>query len=170
MMNLSTRFLPLFGLPLIATLFVVGCAQGPSASVAPSAVTAPTAAPVAPPPYDASGTWHNSFVITSMSGEELLSGEGDLTLTQDSDGNLHGVNPEEGTQITMVRRGNGVGQKVTYDISSFEPSSSGCPEVLSGVGQIDVATNTFTARLTGVLEGCQNNKVVLSISATKNGV
>lgn len=169
-MNLSSRLPRLFGLPLIATLFVVGCSQGSSPSIAPSAVTAPTSAPAAPPPYDAGGSWHSRFVITSMSGEELLSGEGDLTFTQDSDGNLHGVNPEEGTQITMVRRGKGVGPKVTYDISSIEPSSSGCPEDLSGVGQIDVATNTFTARLTGVLEGCQNNKVVLSITGTKNGV
>jgi hypothetical protein len=170
MMNLSSRFLPLFGLPLIATLFVVGCSQGSSPSVAPSAVTAPTSVPAAPPPYDAGGPWHASFVITSMSGEELLSGEGDLTFTQDSDGNLHGVNPEEGTQITLLRRGKGLGAKVTYDMSLFEPSSSGCPEDMSGVGQIDVATNTLTASLIGVLEGCQNNKVVLSITATKNGV
>jgi hypothetical protein len=156
MMNLSSRFLPLFGLPLIATLFVVGCSQGSSPSVAPSAVTAPTSVPAAPPPYDAGGPWHASFVITSMS--------------QDSDGNLHGVNPEEGTQITLLRRGKGLGAKVTYDMSLFEPSSSGCPEDMSGVGQIDVATNTLTASLIGVLEGCQNNKVVLSITATKNGV
>lgn len=169
-MNLSSRFLPLFGFPLIFSVFVVGCAQGPSASIAPSAVTAPASAPVAPAPYDASGTWHSSFVITSMSGEELLSGEGDLTLTQDADGNLHGVNPEEGTQTTLLRRGKGLGQTVTYDISSFEPSSSGCPEDLSGTAHIDVSTNTLRARLTGVLEGCQNNQVVLSITATKKGV
>lgn len=155
---------------LIATLFVAGCAQGPSASVAPSALTAPTSAPAAPEPYDASGPWHASFVITSMSGEELLSGEGALTFTQDSDGNLRAVDPEEGTQITLLRRGKGLGPKVTYDISIFEPSSSGCPEDLSGTAQIDVATNTLTARLIGVLEGCQDNKVVLSITGTKNGV
>ena len=157
-----------FAVVLIATSFVVGCAQGPSASVAPSAVTAPTSAPAAPAPYDASGPWDASFVITSISGEELLSGEADITFTQDSDGNLHAVNPEEGTQITLLRRGKGLGPKVTYDISIFEPSSSGCPEDLSGVAQIDVATNTLTARLIGVLEGCDNDTtVVLSITGTK---
>jgi hypothetical protein len=153
-----------------ATLFVGGCAQGPSSSVAPSAVTAPGAAPVAPSAYDASGPWHVSFVITSISGETLLSGEGDLPFTQDASGNLHAVNTEEGTQFTLLRRGQGFGSKVTYAMSVFEPSSTGCPEDLSGVAQIDVATGTLTARLTGVLEGCHGNTVVLSITATKNSV
>ena len=55
-------------------------------------------------------------------------------------------------------------------MSTFEPSSSGCPEELSGHAQIDVATNTLTARLTGVLEGCSGLRVVLKVTATKNGV
>jgi hypothetical protein len=78
---------------------------------------------------------------------------------------------EDGGQFTLLRKGKGFGAKVTYAASTFEPSSSGCPEDMSGVAQIDVATNTLTARLTGVLEGCDDPiQLVLTITATKNGV
>src|SRR4029453_8587728 len=114
--------------------------------------------------------WDFSVIISSISGEVLLTAEGDLTFTQDSDGNLHAVNEEEGTQVTLLRHGKGLGPKITYAASSFEPSSSGCPEDLSGHAQIDVATNTLTARLTGVLEGCSGSRVVNEVTMTKNGV
>jgi hypothetical protein len=172
-MRVSTLSARWFGFSLLLIAGTVGCAQSetgdPASLTAPSAVTPPTSAQGAPTAYDASGTWHVSVVISSHSGEVLLTDEGDNTLTQDADGNLS-ANTEDGGQVTMVRRGKGFGAKVTYDISTTEPSSSGCPEDLTGVGQIDVATNTLTARLTGVLEGCQNNTVVMSITATKTGV
>ena len=176
-MRVSTLPARWFGFSLLVIAGTVGCGQSgtgdPASLTAPSAVTAPTSAQGAPVPYDASGDWLGSFVITTLSGGEVLfSGDGEiLTFTQDSDGNLHAGPLEEGGEFTLVRRGKGFGPKVSYDISWLEPSSSGCPEDLSGVAQIDVATNTLTARLTGVLEGCDNDlTVVMSITATKNGV
>jgi len=164
------RASPTAAVVFVAMFIVAGCAQTPSPTAPSASVTAPASAQVTPVPYDASGTWHVSVVISSISGEVLLTAEGDPTFTADSDGNLRSVNEEEGTQTTLIRRGPGFGPKITYAASSFEPSSSGCPEDLSGIAQIDVATNTLTARLTGVLEGCQNNTVVMSITATKTGV
>jgi hypothetical protein len=149
----------------IAALFVVGCSQSPSPSVA-AGLTAPTSLQAAPASYDASGTWHSRFVFTTMSGEEVLSGEGEVTFTQDLDGNFI-IPTEQDGQTTFLRRGTGFGAKVTYDVSLFEPSSSGCPEDMSGVAQIDVATNTLEARLTGVLEGCSGIQLVLTLTATK---
>jgi hypothetical protein len=102
-----------------------------------------------------------------LSGEEVLSGEGDLTFTQDLNGNLSAPN-EQGGQVTLIRKG--VGPKLTYLASSYEPSSSDCPEDFSGIAQIDTATNTFEARLTGVLEGCSGVKLVMTVTATKSGV
>ena len=159
------------GVVFVATMFVVGCAQSPSPTMASSGVTAPTSAQVAPgASYDGSGPWHFNVVFSSISGEELGRGEGDITFTQDLDGNLHatvldGPADPRPTVVTLTRKG--LGQKITYKMSSLEPHTD-CDEDVSGPAQIDIATDTLTARLTGTQEGCM--RVVWSITATKTGV
>ena len=152
----------------IATLFVVGCAQSPSPTASSSAVTAPTSAQVAPgASYDGSGPWHFSVIFSSISGEELGRDQGVITFTKDVDGNLHATvlddpNDPRPTVVTLTRRG--LGPKITYLMSIFEPHTD-CDVDVSGPAQIDIATNTLTARLTGTEEGCI--RVVYSITATK---
>ena len=65
----------------LATLFVVGCTQSTSSSVAPSAVTAPTSAQAAPgASYDGSGSWHFHATARWQNGA-VFNDEGDATFT-----------------------------------------------------------------------------------------
>ena len=111
---------------VIAMPFVVGCSQmgqstSPTAPSSASSVTpssprsfspSNTIAQVAPgASYDASGSWHVIAIISSMSGEVLLTDEFDDTLTADSDGNLHSVTEVEGSQVTLLRKGKGLGSR-----------------------------------------------------------
>jgi len=152
----------------ISTLFVAGCSQSTPTTVGTFAVTAPTSAQAAPgASYDASGPWHFSVIFSSISGEELGRDQGVITFTQDVDGNLHATvlddpNDPRPTVVTLTRRG--LGPKITYRMSIFEPHTD-CDVDVSGPAQIDIATNTLTARLTGTEEGCI--RVIYSITATK---
>jgi hypothetical protein len=97
-----------------------------------------------------------------------FSDEGDVTFTQDLDGNLHATildSPDDPrpTVITLTRKGRG--PKLAYEMSTFEPHTD-CNEEASGLAQIDIATNTLQAKLSGTLQGCQ--KANWEVTATKN--
>ncbi len=146
---------------LVATLFVVGCTQSTSSSVAPSAVTAPTSAQAAPgASYDGSGSWHFHATARWQNGV-VFNDEGDATFTQDVDGNLHAT--IDNSQITLTRRGSG--RTIAYQMSVFE-SHTGCNTELSGSARINTATNTLQAELAGIEQNCERAQA--SMNATKN--
>src|SRR5207245_1097003 len=114
----------------IALLFAVGCAQSPSPTLA-SGVTAPTSAQSGPgASYDASGSWHFRIHLTSKDGLDVTQ-EGDLTVTQDADGNLHV--PVGASEFTLLRKGSG--PKLAYVMSLFE-SHPRCDTDVSGPAKI----------------------------------
>jgi len=164
--TLSERWCGVFLLLIAGT---VGCAQpgsgGAAALTAPTALGSANAAPGAS--YDGSGSWHFRLQITTKDGVDF-GDEGDLTLTQDLDGNLHAIildGPDDPrpTVITLIRRG--LGPKLAYQMSTFEPHTL-CNEEASGLALIDTATNTLQAKLSGTLQGCE--KANWEINGTKN--
>src|SRR5262245_22183099 len=129
-----------FGFFLLLIAGTVGCAQpgggGGAALTAPTSLGGEHAAPGAS--YDGSGPWHFQVHVTTKDGLDF-SDEGDITFTQDLDGNLHATvldSPDDPrpTVVTLTRRGRG--PKLAYEMSLFEPHTD-CNEEASGLAQID---------------------------------
>src|SRR5262245_494675 len=97
-MNLSTRFVTLFGLPLI-TVFAVSCAQPGALLTAPSSLTgAPAAAAVGPSAsYDATGTWRFVSTLDGEDPETLIT-----DVTQLANGNLQFL--DDDNQLVTLER------------------------------------------------------------------
>src|SRR5262245_8616023 len=128
----------------ITTLFVVGCAQGPSPTVA-SGVTAATSAQLGPgASYDGSGSWH--YIATDRHTGDPIGNPFDVTLTQDSDGNLSGT-VQSLVSLSLTRHGNG--PKITYSLSAFGATTVPCQVDLRGTLQIDTTSNTGNGSLRG---------------------
>jgi hypothetical protein len=147
MMDLSTRFLPLFGLSLI-TVFAVSCAQ-PGAGdgvlpMSPSSLSVGQSAAALGPgaSYDASGPW--SFVLTDVHGN--VDDTFETNVSQDANGNLSFLN-EHGFLITLERLGTGV--IITYRQSQVVPPEGGgdCDIRIQGTARLDTRTNTLTGNL-----------------------
>ena len=161
------------GVLVVGVFGVVGCSQmsmsgdtasptGPSAVLgAKTTVAAAASGPSAGPgaTYNATGLW--SATIT-RDGEHF--GEGVHAFTQDAEGNIVGVgteHPEDpefdpGT-YTFTRLGAGQGARTQYrlTITSPDPPGPDCGRNLSGVAQLNPATNTIEARrVTGTVDNC----------------
>jgi hypothetical protein len=167
-MNLPTRLLPLFGLPLIAVV-AVSCAQpGPGDGVSPaspSALSGPSATAAGPSAgYDAGGTW--CVVNTDAHGnpvdppfEQLFSQDpdtGDLLFT------------DEGQLVRAERLSNGQGKIITYQLSFIANEGGECDLRIKGTILLDTTTNTFTSanlRLTEL--GCSNGRFGAGVIGTK---
>lgn len=152
MMHLSTRFLPLFGLPLI-TVFAVSCAQpGAGYGVLPTSPSSlsvgPSAAALGPgASYNASGMWR--FVTADVHGN--VDDTFDTNVSQDGNGNLSFLD-EDGFPITLERLGTGV--IITYRLS-LTSEEEGCDDVrVQGTARLDTRTNTMTLPIR--LKGCSD--------------
>jgi len=172
-MNLSTRLLPLLGIPLM-TVFAVSCAQsgaGDAASPAsPSALSADASAaplrngasqqPASSPgaSYDASGMWR--FVDTDVHGNDAETF--DTTVSQDANGNLSFLD-EDGNPITLERMGTGV--IITYRVS-FTGEEDGAEIRVQGTARLDTRTNTLTANIL-LKFGRSGEHLIRVVTATK---
>jgi hypothetical protein len=165
MMNLSTRFLPLFGLLLI-TVFAVSCAQsGVGDGIVPTSPSslsvAPSAAALGPgDSYNANGMWH--FVVADVHGnvDETF----DAKVSQDGNGNLSFVEPDGGLLISLERLGTGV--IIAYRLS-FTVDEDDCDILIQGTGRLDTRTNTMTVNLNLRELGCSNEVGHQVVTATK---
>jgi hypothetical protein len=165
-MRVSTPPARWFSFFLLLIAGTIGCAA-PGTGV-PASPTAPTLASGATnlgpgASYDGSGLWHANITQRNLTTNEVLTFEFDIAFTQDTDGNLHAS--DDGTVATLTRRGSGL--RIAYDMSVFESHPS-CNTQMSGSAQIDTATNTLTAKLSGLNndgQGCFRAQA--SLTATK---
>jgi hypothetical protein len=167
MINLSTRLLLLFGLPLIA-VFGVSCAQpGTAAPTSPSLLSArPSATAVGPSAgYDASGTWciANTDAHGNLDGERFQ-----RVITQDpATGDLL-LTDEDGSPVRLERLSNGQGAIITYRISLIgSESNSACDIRVQGTVRLDTSTNTFTGMVRLKQLGCDNARQGAGVTGTK---
>ena len=166
-MNLSTRLLPLLGLPLIAVV-AVSCAQpGPGDGVSPaspSALSGPSATAAGPSAgYDASGTW--CVVNTDAHGnpvdppfEQLFSQDpdtGDLLFT------------DEGQPRRAERLSKGQGKIITYQISFIGNEGDECDLRIKGTILLDTTTNTFTSANLRLKSLCSSDRLGVGVIGTK---
>ena len=166
-MNLPTRLLPLFGLPLIAVV-AVSCAQpGPGDGVSPaspSALSGPSATAAGPSAgYDASGTW--CVVNTDAHGnpvdppfEQLFSQDpdtGDLLFT------------DEGEPRRAERLSNGQGKIITYQLSFIGNEGGECDLRIKGTILLDTTTDTFTSANLRLKSLCSSDKLGVGVIGTK---
>ena len=123
-----------------------------------SSVTAPASAQLGPgASYYASGSWH--FIVRDKPNGDVMD-EGDNTLIQDADGNIHIAN---GPTFTRV----GTGQAIAYSVSSIEHHQN-CDTNLSGQAQLDTKTNTFHAHVSGIEAELNCSQVNFWLTATKD--
>lgn len=167
-MRVSTLSARWFGLFLLLIAGTVGCGQaGPGSAsplTAPSALSSDGLSAGPGASYDGSGSWHATITQRNLTDNQVLTFEFDIEFTQDTDGNLHAS--DDITAVTLTRRGSGL--RIAYDMSVFESHAS-CHTEMSGMAQIDTATNTLAAELNGLNndgQGCFRASV--SITATKN--
>ena len=133
----------------VATLFVVGCTQSTSPTMASSGVTAPTSAQVSPgASYDASGRWR--VVDTDVHGNDAEVSFTDIT--QDGDGNLHFL--DEGLPVTAERLGTGV--IITYRLSFIGNEGGDCDIQIQAM-RLDTRTNTMTMNVLVRELGCDTS-------------
>ena len=166
-MNLPTRLLPLFGLPLIAVV-AVSCAQpGPGDGVSPaspSALSGPSATAAGPSAgYDASGTW--CVVNTDAHGnpvdppfEQLFSQDpdtGDLLFT------------DEGEPRRAERLSNGQGKILTYQLSFNGNEGGECDLRIKGTILLDTTTDTFTSANLRLKSLCSSDRLGVGVRGTK---
>ena len=166
-MNLPTRLLPLFGLPLIAVV-AVSCAQpGPGDGVSPaspSALSGPSATAAGPSAgYDASGTW--CVVNTDAHGnpvdppfEQLFSQDpdtGDLLFT------------DEGQPVRAERLSNGQGKIITYQLSFIGNEGGECDLRIKGTILLDTTTDTFTSANLRLKSLCSSDRLGVGVRGTK---
>jgi hypothetical protein len=164
MMNLSTRFLALFGL-LPITVFAVSCAQpGGGAPAAPSALSGgPSATAVGPSAgYDATGRWLVANTDAQGNVEETF----ERDITQDSNGNLHLLD-EDGQPVTLERLSEGEGAIITYRLSFIGSEGGNCDIRVQGTVLLDTRTNTFTGHLRLKELGCENGRQGAGVIGTK---
>ena len=164
-MRVSTLSGRSFGLFLLLIAGTAGCGQsGPGVG---ASLTAPSslesgATHLGPgASYDASGLWRVTVTQRNLTNNQVQTFEFDSVITQDTDGNL-----QSSDGVTMTRLASGL--RIAYKISAFESHPS-CNTELSGSAQIDTATNTLTAHLSGLNndgQGCF--RVQSTITATKS--
>lgn len=161
-MNLSTRFLTLFGLPLIIVL-AVSCAQ-PGAPTSPSTLsTGGTAAALGPgAAYNANGMWR--FVVADVQGnvDETFA----ANVSQDGNGNLS-FQDADGNPITLERLGTGV--IITYRLFLTGDVDEGCDIRIQGTARLDTRTDTMTANVQLKQTGCSQEVLRQVVTATKLG-
>lgn len=164
-LDLSTRFLPLFGLFLI-TVVAVSCAQ-PGAGdgvlpTSPSSVSAgPSAAALGPgASYDASGTWRFDTTDAHGNVEDTFVTE----VSQDGNGNLSFLD-DDGAPVTLERLGTGV--IITYRLSLTGNEGGDCDIRIQGTARLDTRTNTITVKVRLKELGCSNGRQGLVVTGTK---
>jgi len=164
MMTLSTRFLPLFSLPLI-TVFAVSCSQpGAGSPTAPSALSGgPSATAVGPSAgYDATGRWRLSNIDEDGNVEDVF----ERDVTQDSNGNLHLLD-EDGQPVTLERLSEGGGAMITYRVDFIGNEGGACDFRGKGTVLLATGTNTFTGHFRLKELGCQNARLGAGVTGTK---
>lgn len=161
-MNLSARFLNLFGL-FVITLFAVSCAQ-PGAPTSPSTLSGGSSTAALGPgaSYDASGMWH--FVVADVHGnvDETF----DTDVSQDADGNLS-FQDSDGNPVTLERLGTGV--IITYRLLlTGDVEEQECDVRLQGTARLDTRTNTLTVDFLLRELGCSHEVLPAQVAtATK---
>ena len=162
MMHVSTRFLSLFGLPLIA-VFAVSCAQsGGELPTSPSSRSVgPSATAVGPSAsYDATGTWR--FVTTLGNDTDTFTTD----VTQLANGNLQFLD-DDNQLITLERLSQGAGAVITYRLSNIGSDGGDCDLRSHGTVRLDTRTNTITARIRLKELGCSNERAGVFVTGTK---
>jgi hypothetical protein len=163
-MNLSTRFVNLFGLLLI-TGFAVSCAQS-EAPTSPStlSVGSSTAALGPGAAYNASGMWR--FVVADVHGNEDETFEANVS--QDGNGNLS-FRDSDGNLITLERLGTGV--VITYRlVVTGDVEETECDLRIHGTARLDTRTDTMSANVLLRELGCSHEVLPEQVvTATKIG-
>ncbi len=161
-MNLSTRFLTLFGLPLII-VFAVSCAQS-GAPTSPSNVSVDSSTAALGPgaAYNANGMWR--FVVADVHGE--VDETFDANVSQDGNGNLS-FQDSDGNPITLERLGTGV--IITYRLFLTGDVEEGCDIRIQGTARLDTRTDTITADVHLWETGCSHEVLQQVVTATKLG-
>ena len=163
-MNLSSRFLSVFGLLTIA-VFAVSCAQPGGGPASPSSLSGGAATTAAGPSagYDASGTW--SFVFTDVHGG--FDGDFDSEVHQDPvTGDLTFLDNDD-FLVTLERLSNGEGAIITYRQADIETGSRGCDFRVMGTARLDTTTNTLTMPFRLKQLDCDNLRVGGILTGTK---
>lgn len=158
-MPLSSRYLSVLAIPLIAVL-AVSCAQSSSGSLtSPSGVPAAstTAGPSAG--YDATGMWR---FVSTFNGETETH---DTFLTQLPNGDLQF--PDEGVTVTLVRLTKGDAKIIAYRLDTVSDEGSECLLGEKATVLIDTETNTLTANIRLKELGCENQRGAVTVTATK---
>ena len=161
-MQLSTRCLSVFGLPLVAAL-AVSCAQSGTGSLtSPSAASAAAAATAAGPSagYSATGMWR--FVSVLNGDEETF----DTFVTQLANGDLRFVD-EDDSVVTLERLSQGDGRIITYRIANVGDEGGECLVRSKGTILLDTTTNTLTANIRLKELGCENQRAEVTVTGTK---
>ena len=163
-MNLSTRLLTLFGLPLIIVC-AVSCAQ-PGAPTSPSAVSVGSSTAALGPgaAYNANGMWR--FVVADVHGnvDETF----DANVSQDGNGNLS-FQDSDGNPITLERLGTGA--IITYRLFlTGDEEETQCDIRIQGTGRLDTRSNTMTVNVHLRELGCSHEVLPPQVvTATKLG-
>jgi hypothetical protein len=172
-MNLPTRLLPLFGVPLIAVV-AVSCAQpgpGDTASpTSPSAVAVPSATAAKPavaaksgPDYDASGTW---CVVNTDAHGTPVDDPAEQIFTQDPDtGDISFV--DEGQLVTVRRLSNGHGKILTYQLSFVSNEGGDCDLRIKGTLMIDTTNDTLRSANLRLKSLCSTERVGVGVIGRK---
>ena len=156
-MGRSNRSLRWFGVPLLAFLSSLGCAQpgdigsSRTAPLGPSALQSDIATTAARPgiSYDATGTWHE--VVTVFRGN--VQGEAVDVEVTDTDGTLTHCGECEGELWTFSPRAvtpNSIIYEVTVTADDVPPCAH-----ISGQAQLNIATETITGTISGKNEECE---------------
>ena len=161
-MQLSTRCLSLFGLPLVAAL-AVSCAQSGTGSLtSPSAASAGAAATAAGPSagYNATGMWR---FVSSLNGEVDTR---DAFVTQLANGDLQFLD-EDDVLVTLVRLSEGDGPIITYRLANVGDEGGECLVRAKGTILLYTRTNTLTANVRLKELGCDNQRAPVTITGSK---
>src|SRR5262245_34542505 len=154
-MNLSSRFLSVFGL-LSITVFAVSCAQPGTGPASPSSLSGGPSATAAGPSADyvASGTW--AFVFTDVHGG--FGGDFESEVHQDPLTGDISFTDNDDVLIRLERLSNGAGAIITYRFAMIEDGQRCANIQEKGTARLDTTTNTlimpFRLRLKG-LEPCK---------------
>lgn len=166
-MNPSTRFLPLFGLPMIA--LAVSCAQpggrDSASPTSPSAVPGPSATAAGPSAgYDVSGPW--CVTNTDAHGNPVDEPVEQVITEDPATGDISLIN-EDGELVTLRRLSNGQGKLITYGLSHIGDEGGECDLLSKGTVLVDTTTNTLTANIRLKVLDCSNDRLGVGVVATK---
>ena len=168
-MRLSTRCMPLFGLPLI-TVFAVGCAQSGAedagSPTSPSAVAGGPSATAAGPSagYDASGTWcvANTDASGNLEGDPF-----ETMVSQDPNTGDLSLIDEDGNPVRLQRLSQGQGATITYRLAFIGNEGGGCDFRVMGTLLLDTKTDTFTAANLRLKSLCSSDRLGAGVIGTK---